>query len=192
MLSPSEWWGRRRRNRELDRQLPDVLYQMAVAMKAGRSFTEVLSMVHAKGVGLLSDEFARANQELRSGRDQEEVLEEMAKRVGNKDLELAVVAINVQSRVQGNLSEALTTIAERIRDRVRLRDEVRTLTIQTRASGYILTIIPIALAIFLFFVAPGYDRPLLTTPLGGLLYTLVAVLLVLGNIVMYRMGAVDV
>ena len=192
MLSPQVWLAQRRRNKQLDHQLPDTLMQIAAAMKSGASFGQVMSNLTFKSHGILSEEFQRVNQELREGRPQEEVLNAMAKRVGNKDLSLAVLAINVHTRSGGNLSEALQSIAERVRERVRLRDEIKTLTTQTRFSGYILTAIPLGLAVLLFFASPDYFRPLLHSQLGALLFILGGALLIVGNLIMYRMGEVEV
>lgn len=192
MLNPQLWWRRRAQQRLIDKQLPDMLMRMAVALKAGTAFSQVMSQVSVHSKGVLASEFERANQEIASGKPADEVLEAMAKRVGSADLTLAVLAINVHSRAGGNLSEALVSIANRIRERVKLRDEIRTLTTQTRASGWFLTVIPLALAVVLFFLTPDYFRPAFLSVGGAVVSVAVATILILGNIVMYRMGEVEV
>jgi tight adherence protein B len=192
MLGIDDWLRRRREMRQLDRQLPDALMQIAVALRAGGAFSQILNQIAIKGKGPLAEEFTRVNKEIQEGRPQEEALNAMVKRVGHRDLELAVMAINVHSRAGGNLSEALVSIAERVRDRVRLRDEIQTLTTTTRYSAYFLTLIPIGLAVLLFFIEPNYFRPFLQSQLGGFLLTLGAALLIVGNFIMYRMGEIKV
>ena len=84
----------------------------------------------------------------------------MVRRVRSDDLELMATAITIQHTVGGNLAEILDSIAFTIRERVRIKGEIQTLTAQQRLSGYVVGFLPIGLAGFLFIAAPGFMAPM--------------------------------
>ena len=88
----------------------------------------------------------------------------MVRRVRSDDLELMATAIAIQHQVGGNLAEILDSIAFTIRERVRIKGEIRTLTAQQRMSGYVVGVLPIGLAGFLFIAAPGFMDPMFVKP----------------------------
>ena len=91
----------------------------------------------------------------------------MVRRVRSDDLELMATAISIQHQVGGNLAEILDSIAFTIRERVRIKGEIRTLTAQQRLSGYVVGFLPIGLAGFLFVAAPGFMEPMFAEAAGG-------------------------
>ena len=115
----------------------------------------------------ISTEFAASMKEMSLGSPIETALTNMVDRVGSEDLELVMTAVLIQRQIGGNLAEVLDNIAETIRERVKLRQEIKTLTAQGRLSGIIIGVLPIALAIFLLGVNPEYISILFTC----LLYT---------------------
>jgi tight adherence protein B len=84
----------------------------------------------------------------------------MVRRVRSDDLELMATAISIQYQVGGNLAEILDSIAFTIRERMRIKGEIRTLTAQQRLSGYVVAFLPIGIAGFLFVIAPKFLEPL--------------------------------
>ena len=99
-------------------------------------------------------------REVNLGLPFEQALENMVRRVRSDDLELMATAIAIQHQVGGNLAEILDSIAYTIRERIRIKGEIRTLTAQQRLSGYVVAGLPIALAGFLFVAAPGFMDPM--------------------------------
>lgn len=93
----------------------------------------------------------------------------MVQRVGSEDLELVVMAVLIQRQVGGNLSAILESIAETIRERSRIRGEIRTLTAQGRISGLVISMLPFAIAAFIFMINPEYIMPLFVEPLGRIM-----------------------
>ena len=91
----------------------------------------------------------------------------MVRRVRSDDLELMATAITIQHQVGGNLAEILDSIAFTIRERVRIKGEIRTLTAQQRLSGYVVGFLPIGLAGFLFIAAPRFMEPMFRNPARG-------------------------
>ena len=81
-------------------------------------------------------------------------LDNLVRRVDSEDLELMVTAIQIQSQVGGNLATVLDSIAFTIRERVRIHGEIQTLTAMQRYSGYVITLLPVGLAL-----DPVLDQP---------------------------------
>jgi tight adherence protein B len=104
----------------------------------------------------ISDEFHRVVQEMQIGIPMEKALDNLLRRIPSEDLDFVVTAINVQREVGGNLSEILDTITFTIRERVRIKGEIRVMTAQVRTSGTVLSLIPVFLALALWFVSPEY------------------------------------
>ena len=108
----------------------------------------------------ISTEFGRVIREVNLGLSFDVALENMVRRVRSDDLELMATAISIQHTVGGNLAEILDSIAFTIRERVRIKGEIRTLTAQQRLSGYVVGFLPIGLAGFLFIAAPRFMDPM--------------------------------
>ena len=104
----------------------------------------------------ISDEFRRVVQEMQIGIPMEKALENLLRRIPSDDLDFVVTAINVQREVGGNLSEILDTISFTIRERVRIKGEIRVMTASVRTSGAVLSLIPVFLTVALWFVSPDY------------------------------------
>ena len=99
-------------------------------------------------------------REVNLGLPFEKALQNMVRRVESEDLDLMATAISIQYQVGGNLAEILDSIAYTIRERVRIKGEIRTLTAQQRISGYVVAFLPIGLAGFLFLIAPSFMAPM--------------------------------
>ena len=165
-LLPRFWLGRRRSGRlnAFDKQLPDTITLIANALRAGSSFLQAIELVVRESRPPISTEFGRVIREVNLGLPFETALENMVRRVRSDDLELMATAISIQHTVGGNLAEILDSIAFTIRERVRIKGEIRTLTAQQRLSGYVVGFLPIALAGFLFVAAPGFMDPMFKNP----------------------------
>jgi tight adherence protein B len=161
-MLPRFWLGRRKSSRlnAFDKQLPDTITLIANALRAGSSFLQAIEMVVRESRPPISTEFGRVIREVNLGLAFEVALENMVRRVRSDDLELMATAISIQHTVGGNLAEILDSIAYTIRERVRIKGEIRTLTAQQRLSGYVVGFLPIGLAGFLFIAAPGFMSPM--------------------------------
>lgn len=103
-----------------------------------------------------------------------------------------MTAVLIQRQIGGNLAEVLDNIAETIRERVKLRQEIKTLTAQGRLSGLIIGVLPIVLAIFLLGVNPEYIRILFTHPMGRLMIGVALVAEIVGILFIRRIVAIEV
>jgi len=137
-------------------QLSDMLNLMVNGLRAGYSTMQALEAVSRELPAPISDEFHRVVQEMQIGIPMEKALENLLRRIPSDDLDFVVTAINVQREVGGNLSEILDTISFTIRERVRIKGEIRVMTASVRTSGAVLSLIPVFLSLALWFVSPEY------------------------------------
>jgi tight adherence protein B len=163
---PRFWLGRRRSSRlnTFNKQLPDTITLTANALRAGSSFLQAIEMVVREGQPPVTTEFSRVVREVNLGIAFEAALENMVRRVRSDDLELMTTAITIQHQVGGNLAEILDSIAFTIRERVRIKGEIKTLTSQQRMSGYVVAALPIGLIAVLMVLAPSFMQPMFEKP----------------------------
>jgi len=137
-------------------QLSDMLNLTVNGLRAGYSTMQAMEAVSRELPTPISDEFRRVVQEMQIGISMENAMENLLRRIPSEDLDFVVTAINVQREVGGNLSEILDTISFTIRERVRIKGEIRVMTASVRTSGAVLALIPVILAIALWFISPEY------------------------------------
>jgi tight adherence protein B len=184
---PRFWVGRRKNGRlgAFNKQLPDTITLIANALRAGSSFLQAIELVVRESRPPISTEFSRVIREVNLGLPFDQALENMVRRVRSDDLELMATAISIQHQVGGNLAEILDSIAYTIRERIRIKGEIRTLTAQQRLSGYVVAGLPIGLAAFLFVAAPGFMEPMFLNPPAILGLPAGVVILMLGGFMMF-------
>jgi tight adherence protein B len=173
-------------------QLPDTLQLLAGSLSAGYSLPQAMDTVVREAKPPIGTEFNRALVEARLGVPPEDALEGIATRTRSRDFSWIVMAIRIQREVGGNLAELLTTVAETLRERERLRRHVSALSAEGRLSGVILAALPLVFTIYLMFAQPDYLRPMYTTPLGVLMLITGGVLLAIGGFFMSRVVKVKV
>jgi len=186
-LLPRFWLSRRKNGRlgAFNKQLPDTITLIANALRAGSSFLQAIELVVRESRPPISTEFARVIREVNLGLPFDQALENMVRRVRSDDLELMATAISIQHQVGGNLAEILDSIAYTIRERVRIKGEIRTLTAQQRLSGYVVGFLPIGLAGFLFIAAPGFMQPMFANPPEILGLPAGVIILIFGGFMMF-------
>jgi tight adherence protein B len=185
-LLPRIWLGRRKSKRlkAFNSNLADTITLLANALRAGSSFLQGLEMVVRETRPPISTEFDRVIREVNLGLPMDQALTNMTRRVRSDDLDLMTTAISIHHQVGGNLAEILDTIAFTIRERVRIKGEIRTLTAQGRMSGYVVGFLPIALVGIISVISPNFMAPMFQKPpeLFGL--PLGVVILIAGGLMM--------
>jgi tight adherence protein B len=186
-LLPRFWLNRRKGGRlnAFNKQLPDTITLIANALRAGSSFLQAIELVVRESRPPISTEFSRVIREVNLGLPFDQALENMVRRVRSDDLELMATAISIQHQVGGNLAEILDSIAFTIRERVRIKGEIRTLTAQQRLSGYVVGFLPIGLAGFLFIAAPDFMSPMFQSPPDILGLPAGVIILLFGGFMMF-------
>lgn len=164
--------ARAKRLSSFNAQIGDALTIMANSLRSGFSFLQSMDMVRKELTDPIKKEFTRTIKEITLGTPTEEALENMARRVNSEDLDLVVTAVLIQRQVGGNLAEVLDNIAETIRDRMRIKRDIRTLTAQGRISGLIIGLLPLVLGGFMMVVRPSYVMELFASRLGLTMLTL--------------------
>ena len=159
----------KKRVKNLNDQLGDAIILISNSLKAGYSFFQAVDAVSKEMSGPISEEFILLQKEINLGLNTDKALENMANRVMSDDLELVVTAVMIQRQVGGNLAEVLDNISSTIRDRVRIKTEIKTVTAQGRLSGIIISVLPIVLGIVIYLINPELMSLLFTEPLGILI-----------------------
>jgi tight adherence protein B len=182
----------RRRLKAFNNQLGDTIVLLSNALKAGYSFAQAMATIAKSSSPPMSDEFSRAVREMNLGVSVDDALLHMVKRIESEDFDLMVTAVQIHRVVGGNLAEILDTIAFTIRERIRIQGEIRTLTAQARASGYIITGLPFALALILTFISPSYITPLFHEFLGYVLIGIGLVSIAIGYAIISKITNIQV
>ena len=137
-------------------QLPDMLNLVVNGLRAGYSTMQALEAVSREMPTPISDEFRRVVQEMQLGVPMERAMSNLLRRIPSEDLDFVITAINVQREVGGNLAEILDIISYTIRERIRIKGEIRVLTSQVMYSGRILALMPVGLILVLWFLNRDY------------------------------------
>ncbi len=181
-FAPRFWVGRRIGGRlaAFNKQLPDTITLLSNSLRAGSSFLQSSELVSRETPPPMGEEMGRVVREVNLGLGMEEALQHMVKRIKSEDLDLMVTAISVQQQVGGNLAEILDTIAFTIRERVRIKGEVNTLTAQGRMSGYLVAVLPIGIAFMINLISPAFMAPMFEQTIGKILLAVSGVMMLIG------------
>jgi tight adherence protein B len=180
-----------KRRTKFGQQLVDALILIEGGVRAGYSLLQSLDLIIEEMPSPASAEFRRVKQEVGLGLPLSEALVNLTNRMQNRDLNLVVSAININSQVGGNLTTMISVVTQTIRERIQLFSEIRVLTAQQRYTGYLLTLLPFLVGAVLFILNPDYmsrifEPELLCVPIGAL------VGIFLGNLVVRRMVRIDI
>ncbi len=180
---PTVWqfFMRWKRLRKFEELLPDTIDLMARALRAGHTISSAIEMVASEGAEPVASEFRRVFEQQNFGLPLREAMLGLAERVPIPDVSFLVTAILVQKETGGNLAEVLDKTALVIRERFRLRGQLRVYTAQGRLTGWILAGLPFIMFVLLNIVNPDYMKILTTDPAGRTLIYVGIVLMVLGG-----------
>jgi tight adherence protein B len=173
-------------------QLPDMLLLLSSSLRAGHSFMQALDGVSQEIGEPAAHELSRVVAEIRLGRPVDQAMNGLADRVGSEDFGWAVMAVNVQRDVGGNLAEVLDTVAETLREREVIRRQVKVLSAEGRISAWILSLLPLLLALYIFRVNPSYMEVLFTTRIGLMMLAGGGSLMVIGILWLRKLVRIDV
>ncbi|MCJ7718069.1 MAG: type II secretion system F family protein, partial [Anaerolineales bacterium] len=192
------FYMKRQKNKRLvsfGNQLPDMLNLVVNGLRAGYSTMQALEAVSKELPPPLCDEFNRVVKEMQLGISMSEALNNLHRRIPSDDLDLIITAINVQREVGGNLAEILDTISYTIRERIKIKGEIKVLVSQVIYSGRFLALLPVILMGLLWFANREY---LMTFFLpgnllcGGIMLGLAAVMVFIGYLAMNKLADIEV
>ena len=183
---------KKRRSKIMSDHLPEALNIMASGLRAGFSFPQAVSVMVKEVEGPLTVEFSRLLKENRLGKPMDDALNDLVDRIENDDLELLVTALLIQRQVGGNLAEVLDGISHTIRERVRIKGEISSLTAEGKLSAIIISLLPPAVAFLLFIMNPEYIQLLIEEPIGLVLIGVAILLQIIGIIITRKIVDIDV
>jgi tight adherence protein B len=195
LFLPRIYVGRQKSQRlnRFNDQLQDMLNLVVNGLRAGFSTVQAMEAVSKELPPPISTEFRRVVQEMGLGLTMEMALDNQLRRIPSEDLDLIVVAINVQREVGGNLAEILDTISYTIRERVRIKGEIRVLTSQVIYSGRFIALLPIILSVILWFINRSYMMTFFDNLLCGIaMLTCAGLLVSVGYFIMTRIANIEV
>lgn len=189
------FWVQRRikiRRAKLEEQLVELLQMLASGMRAGFGFAQSLDTAGNQLVDPISSEIKRTLRDIAVGASVEQALEALNKRVGSSDFDIVVTAILIQRTVGGNLAEILNNVEHTMRERERIRGEIRTLTSQQRLTGFVIGGIPVGLFFIFYLINPEFTSLLITEPLGNLMLGGAVVMEFMGFLVIRKIVNIEV
>jgi tight adherence protein B len=192
-LLPLVWlrWMAGRRLDAFQAGLADALDRIAASLRAGFGLEHGLDTVARASPGPCAEEFGQVLQELTLGGDLEETLERLQERVDSEDARLLATAVSVQRRTGGNLAEVLSQMSQVIRERQRIRREVRVITTAPRVSGYVVALLPLLTLCAMYLTSRYYVDTLFSEPVGRLAVAVGGVLVLLGLFLNSRIARVE-
>jgi tight adherence protein B len=181
-----------RRLNAFNDQLGDTITLLANSLRSGYSLLQSMEMVARELPPPMCEEFERVTREIGLGLSNEDALNNLYRRIQSDDLDMMITAINIHHEVGGNLAEILDTIGHTIRERVRIKGEIRTLTAMARYSGYLVSILPVAVAGLLFVMNAEYMSRLWQDPCGVRMLIAAGIGMFLGWIVIRRVVDIEI
>jgi len=181
-----------KRNDQFIDMFPDVLDMIVRSVRSGFPLNTAIQMVAENMEPPVSTEFKQVADEVALGRSLDEALSRLAERVDEPDINFFVVVLNVQQETGGNLAEVIGNLSAIIRKRKQLRQKIKALTSEGRATGWVLGSLPVFLAVVLHFVTPDHLNPLFDTSLGNMLLFTVLGLLGLTFWIIRQMLDIDI
>ncbi|MEN6462251.1 MAG: type II secretion system F family protein [Syntrophomonas sp.] len=173
-------------------QLGDALGIMANALRAGFGFQQAMDSVRTELPPPISTEFTWTLREMNLGFGQEEALLNMSKRVNSDNLDMVITGILIQRQIGGNLAEILDNISETIRQRTRIKGEIKVLTAQGRMSGIVIGLLPVLLLAFMLIANPDYINIMFTDPRGLCLLAAGAIMMIIGIVLIKKIVNIDI
>ncbi len=183
---------RERRARRIVRQLPDALSALAGSLRGGSNVLRGLEQIAARHPAPLSQEIALVLAEYRMGRPLEEALDDMARRVGRRELELMNAAVAIARAVGGNLADTLDALAETLRETARVEGKIDALTAMGRMQGWLVAGLPFAIAAWFHLTRPEDVAVLYTTTPGLVALAVLALMYFAGTLMLRRIVRIDV
>jgi tight adherence protein B len=182
---------RSRRMNKFEEQFPEAVDLIARTLRAGHAFTTGLSMVAEEMPEPVSTEFKLLFDQQNYGLPMNEAMKELARRVPLIDARFFVTAVLTQREAGGNLAEVLDNLAAVIRERFKIKRQLRVITAHGRITGWILAMLPPAMAFYMFARTPDHFKILYEDPFGVQMIVTAIVLQVVGAFLIYKISDVE-
>lgn len=193
-LATGFWLKRKKASRlhKMESQLVELLQMLSSGLRAGFGLLQALEAAGEQTPAPLQVEIRRTLRDTAMGASVEQALNSLNERVGSPDFDIVITAILIQRSVGGNLAEILDNVAHTMRERERIRGEIRTLTSQQRMTGYVIGGIPIGLLLIFMAISPEFTSLLFTDKLGRMMLMGAAVSETLGFLVIQKIVNIEI
>lgn len=185
------YYQKRAKAAMLSEEIGESLTGMSNSLRAGYSFQQAMDLVSKETQGPLGKEYRRTLREVNLGVTTEQALQNLINRVKNDDLELMISSVLIQRSIGGNLAEIFDKIADTIRQRIRMKGEVKVLTAQGRVSSWIIGLMPIALILVITLLNPNFLNMFFTTTIGRILLAGAAVSEIIGFVIINKIVNIE-
>jgi len=183
---------RQRRFNKFEEQFPEAMDFLGRAVRAGHAFTTGFELIANELPPPVGEEFRITFQQQKLGLPFRDALQNLAVRVPLPDVRIFISSLQIQRDSGGNLGEILDTMSTVVRERFKLRRQIKIYTAEGRLSSYVLTALPFAALVALYFLQPAYIMPMFTEPRGQRMLTLAAILQAVGYVVIGRIIKIKV
>lgn len=180
------------RVKAFNNQLPDMLNLMVGSLRAGHGLLHACNVVSREMPEPLATEIGVVIRETSLGYNLDEAWERLADRMGSDDLDLIVTTFRIQNEVGGSLADVLDTIAQTIRERIKLKGEIGVLTAQQRLSGWVLSLLPFVIGTVLMLLNPDYMMGMFEPGWPRLIPVICGIMIILGNITIQQILKIEV
>jgi tight adherence protein B len=170
-----------------EKQLVNAVAVMCNCLRSGLTFQQAIESISNEMPEPISKEFGRVIREIKFGNTIEKALSNMSDRINSSDFKLLVSAVLIQRQVGGNLSDILSNIAGTIKERYKIKSEIKVLTTTARTSGLVVGFMPVALLLLFMIIKPDYIRLFFETTIGIWMISIGGVLEVLGYLIIRKM-----
>jgi len=180
------------RTRAFEKQLPEALDLLARGLKAGHAFPTGLQMVAEEMPNPIGIEFFKTFKEYNHGMDLNSAMIHMCQRVELRELRFFATAVMIQRETGGNLTEILEKISSLIRERFKLRNQIKALSAEGRLSGWILVLMPPAIFLIMVKINPDYALLLVQHSLGQMMALIAIFFQILGMLAVRKIVNIKV
>lgn len=177
---------RKKRAAQLNDQLPQALSLVANGLRAGFSFSQAMAVVGREMEAPIADEFSKVLRDNSYGKNMDEALQDLGKRTDDDDLDIFITTLLIHLQVGGDLSEILDIISETIRERVKLKGDIRTLISQSKMSAWVIGVLPIAIGAALFVLNPDYMGTMLDNTMGLVMLGIAGGMILIGAFILTK------
>lgn len=176
----------------LNEQLAPALTMMANSLRSGYSYMQAIDLVSKEMPYPIGDEFNIVVKEMNLGISTEDAFANLVRRVNTDDLDLTVTAFLIQRQVGGNLAELLDNITNTVRNRINMKQRIKSLTAQGKMSGIVLCLLPVAIGMIMYGLNPEYFRSFFSDPTGKIMITVGLIMMGVGIVWMRKIVCIEV
>lgn len=184
-------YKKNKRIKKFNDQLGDTIVLLSNSLKVGHSFMQAVATAAQEMPEPISKEFSKFLHEMKLGVTTEDAFKNMLERIESDDLSLVITAVNIQRQTGGNLADILDIISKTIRERIKIKGEIKTLTAQGRLSGLIVALLPFVLIGVISLIDPEYIKPLYTTKIGFVLLSVAIINEAIGYMIIKKIVKID-